>query len=669
MRKKSIKHLISKFNHLTVVAIALLGLGGLATVTTTSIKPSTVQAATKPQGPWLKKNGYATITKKYNMYSNFNWDIKTKSSANYQKTYKINGMYHHSNGSTYYSLYGGKSGKWYGYINANAAKVTNVKQGAVMSASGYATVMKKYDTWSSFSWAKKIPAATAYQKTYQIKRKYAYSDGRTFYSIYDYHGNWAGYINAAGVKTASGAQGAVMKMPAENYATVTNKNCNVWANFNWKLALAPQNNYRRTYQVKYYYNHFNGSKYYSLYKYHGQWIGYINATCTAISVNQPQGLPTSASGYATIVKKNYTVWSNFNWNEALSTAKNYWRTYKIKNYYNHANGSKYYSLFDNNNKLVGYINATGTKLTTNPQGVALAHEDQFQVVKTGYPIYKDWGLSTQSVTANNAYNKVYQTKALYGHVNGHQYYSVWNNGKWIGYIDAAAVKIKTVTELNKIENDLNTQGLSAWNAYRLTKGLRALDGNSALQSGVNVRAEEIATLFDHKRPNGHDPMKVANEMFGYQSMVINENITYSTYSSLAQIKSQGVANAMSAWEHSEGHNINLLTSTGNEGAMAFHISKENGVYVLYAVTQAAINSTKPQSYVAVSVHYVTAEGAQILKTDFRAKDGSTVKPETSVFQNVHGTIVKYVPVNPSQVYTVKDDGKGGCDIYVTVKRA
>lgn len=227
-------------------------------------------------GSWLSKTGYATIKKSnYNTYSDFSWKIKTKASSNYQRTYKVNGMYHHANGSTYYSIYGGSSGKWYGYINANAATVTTVKQGAVMATSGYATVTKKYDVWGSFNWTKKLSAASAYQKTYQIKNKYSYCDGRTFYSLYNGKGTWIGYINGAGVKISKNAQGTAIG--ASGKVKVVKHNYAIWSNFSWaKKSVTAAKSYNKTYTVKCYYNHVNGTKYDSVYS-GSKWIGYINA--------------------------------------------------------------------------------------------------------------------------------------------------------------------------------------------------------------------------------------------------------------------------------------------------------------------------------------------------------------------------------------------------------
>ena len=66
--------------------------------------------------------------------------------------------------------------------------------------------------------------------------------------------------------------------------------------------------YGKTYQVKCYYNHFNGSTYYSLYDNHGIWQGYINSTGEGASA---AGMAISSNKYVTINSKNYSIWQNF----------------------------------------------------------------------------------------------------------------------------------------------------------------------------------------------------------------------------------------------------------------------------------------------------------------------------------------------------------------------
>lgn len=521
------------------------------------------------------------------MYSSFNWSVKTDTEKNYHKTYKINGMYHHSNGSTYYSLYGGKSGKWYGYINADAVKVTKNKQGSVYGNKVYATVTKKYDAWGSFNWIKKTPASKAYEKTYEVKYQYSYCDGRTFYSIYGgKSGKWYGYINAAGVKTTESKEG--VELPATGYATVTKK-YDSWASFDWNKYRSGVENYQQTYLIGHKYSYSDGRTFYETWYYNPSFhnwyfAGYINAAGVKVTQN-PQGIALKASGYTTI--KTGQIDSNFAGKIAIDNNHAHEKTYKVNYFYNHSDGTKYYSLYDDKNRWVGYIDATKTTPSNNPQGIDFNSEDTVKVVKQGYPIYSNWDLTTQAINASNAYNQIYQTKYYNNHVNGKKYYQLYdinNSNKFIGYIDANAVQ----TDFSLLEANLGKSGLPAWNTYRKSKGLNTLNGPIALQRAVDLRAKELEQLFDHIRPNGGDWGDVAHDEFGYTGLVCNENIMWADFTSLNSIKTTGVTRAMTAWKNSSGHNANLLAKGMNDGAMGFHIKKySNNNYRLYAVTQGA----------------------------------------------------------------------------------
>ena len=68
-------------------------------------------------------------------------------------------------------------------------------------------------------------------KTVKATGKYSHVNGATYYSLYDNKNKWLGYINAAGVKTTSNAQGAYQAYG--KYVTLTKKNYTIWGNFNW----------------------------------------------------------------------------------------------------------------------------------------------------------------------------------------------------------------------------------------------------------------------------------------------------------------------------------------------------------------------------------------------------------------------------------------------------
>jgi len=117
----------------------------------------------------------------------------------------------------------------------------------------------------------------------------------------------------------------------------------------------------QTFLVKVRYEHLNGSVYYSLYDNQGKWYGYINATGTKVA-NNAGGVAISSNQSVTISSKNYSIWQNFSWKERNKSSNLHGQTFQVKVYYNHFNGSTYYSLYDSKGTWYGYINANGTKL-------------------------------------------------------------------------------------------------------------------------------------------------------------------------------------------------------------------------------------------------------------------------------------------------------------------
>ncbi|MEG0550559.1 MAG: DUF4430 domain-containing protein, partial [Vagococcus sp.] len=164
------------------------------------------------QGAYIKDGRYVTITKgNYDIWSNFGWKKRNFSGDLLNQTFQARGRYKHMNGATYYSLYNDK-GEWQGYINANATKVADGKQGAYISDGRYVTISKgNYDIWSNFNWKKRNSSKNVLNETFQVRGRYEHMNGATYYSLYNNKGEWQGYINANAAKVANGKQGAYIK--------------------------------------------------------------------------------------------------------------------------------------------------------------------------------------------------------------------------------------------------------------------------------------------------------------------------------------------------------------------------------------------------------------------------------------------------------------------------
>lgn len=163
---------------------------------------ATAVSKTKAEGDYISDGSYVKISKKnYDMWQNFGWKKKGNTNSYYGKVLKARGRYQHFNGSTYYSLYDSK-GKWYGYLNANAATKT-VAEGPYIQDNRYVKITKKnYDTYNSFKWNKRGISTNLEGQVLQVRARYEHFNGATYYSLYDDLGIWRGYINAGATAKA-----------------------------------------------------------------------------------------------------------------------------------------------------------------------------------------------------------------------------------------------------------------------------------------------------------------------------------------------------------------------------------------------------------------------------------------------------------------------------------
>ena len=119
-----------------------------------------------------------------------------------EKLYQAKGKYEHWNGSTYYSL-SDSTGKWIGYLNAEAATVAN-NQGGIWQSENKTIRMKSknYTLWQDLNFSKKKASSGNYMnKNIKVTGKYQHYNGATYYSLY-LNNTWIGYINATGVTNA-----------------------------------------------------------------------------------------------------------------------------------------------------------------------------------------------------------------------------------------------------------------------------------------------------------------------------------------------------------------------------------------------------------------------------------------------------------------------------------
>lgn len=405
------------------------------------VTSSSVEVTNNASGMPNKTDKYGTIlNSSYLLWKDMELKerIEDKQALN-QKTLLIKNEYHHFNGNIYYELYNNNN-EFLGFINQEDITLTEHRGGSYISTWKYATVTKKnYSLWQDFSFSQeRNNSSNFYQKTLLMKGEYHHFNGSTYYSVYDNQDNWLGYINKDGVTIGENRGG--IYIPAGKYVTLTKKAYPMWKNLDFSQE---KNNstqfYEQTMLAKGEYHHFNGSVYYSIYNNKNEWLGYLNKG--AVSVGSDRGGSYIPLGkYGTVSKKGYSLWNNFSFDkERNNTTRLNQQTFLIKGKYHHYNGSVYYSVYDIQDRWIGYANRDAIPLASGKEGNAVKANQTIAIPNNNYPIWQNFSWQKKNNT-NNVAKKKYTVKYQYHHFNGDIYSSVYDNNKWIGYLNQKGSK-------------------------------------------------------------------------------------------------------------------------------------------------------------------------------------------------------------------------------------
>lgn len=72
--------------------------------------------------------------------------------------------------------------------------------------------------------------------------------------------------------------------------------------------------------------------------------------------DQPWGNKKTLNQYMTVTKKNYKIYQDDKWHSNKNTTQYMNQTLKVKESYRHMNGSTYVTVYDNQNRCLGYVN-------------------------------------------------------------------------------------------------------------------------------------------------------------------------------------------------------------------------------------------------------------------------------------------------------------------------
>lgn len=333
--------------------------------------------------------------------------------------------------------------------------------------------------WQNFNWDIRADAKDYYGKPLKARGYYDHFNGNRYLSLYDNKGNWIGYVDEKATIKVKNQVGFYQTYG--NYVTVNVRNYDIWQNFNWKKRHKSFDYYGKSLQARGYYEHYNGNRYLSLYDSKGYWVGYINEKGTELS-NGQVGFYQSFGKYVTIQKNNYDLWQNFNWRSRTRSSKYLGKTLQARGYYEHYNGSRYLSVYDNKGYWVGYINQTAVSIAKGAQGLYKSYGKYVTITKKNYNSWQnfDWKKKYSDVSL---YQTTYLAQGEYQHYNGSRYLSLFDSrGKWHGYINANATSLaKSPKEkMNSVQKLLDKEYKSKnYGIYILSP----IDGSYAQKNG------------------------------------------------------------------------------------------------------------------------------------------------------------------------------------------
>ena len=292
-----------------------------------------------------------TVTKEkpYTLWKDFFYNEK-KGTTKQGQVYKAT-RYYDVNGARYYSLYKtNKDGKdeWQGYVNKNAIRELKAEK-----VNKVYVVNKDYTCWSNFYWTQKRGITKDYMnQAVNVKYQYTIGNGSRYYSVYDKDDRWLGYVNNNAFGTLKSVD-----MKDMNVTVTKEKPYTLWKDFLYKEKKGATK-HGQVYKATRYYD-VNGARYYSLYKTNkdgkDEWQGYVNK-------NAVRELKAEKVNKTKKVVKDYTLWSNFYWTKKRGTTKDYMnKKVMVKYQYTIGNGSRYYSIYDQNNRWLGYANANSCR--------------------------------------------------------------------------------------------------------------------------------------------------------------------------------------------------------------------------------------------------------------------------------------------------------------------
>lgn len=261
------------------------------------------------------------------------------------RVYKAENLYTDSLGGKYL-LIKDKNYQFIGFININDITEINA------TATNLSVQLKKDNIKHFRNLIEDVKTDTklSFNSYYKVKYTYRLPNNRIIYSLYDKNDKWQGYVLNKDVNE-------IKFEPFDERVEIIKNNYTVWGDFFGKKNLDTKSIYHKVFNAKGIYKDKNNNRtYLKIYDSKDNYLGILNINATEKVV------PQSFNKDVKIISTKYNFY-NFLFDTIRNKSQNYInKKLHSKCLYKLSNGKIYYSLYDNKDKWIGYIEKEAVKV-------------------------------------------------------------------------------------------------------------------------------------------------------------------------------------------------------------------------------------------------------------------------------------------------------------------
>lgn len=261
------------------------------------------------------------------------------------RVYKAENLYTDSIGGKYL-LIKDKNYQFIGFININDITEINA------TATNLSVQLKKENIKHFRNLFEDVKTDTklSFNSYYKVKYTYRLPNNRIIYSLYDKNDKWQGYVLNKDVNE-------IKFEPYDERVEIIKNNYTVWGDFFGKKNLDTKSIYHKVFNVKGIYKDKNNNRtYLKIYDSKDNYLGILNINATKKVV------PQSFNKDVKIISTKYNFY-HFLFDRVRNQSQNYInKKLHSKCLYKLSSGRVYYSLYDNKDKWIGYIEKEAVKV-------------------------------------------------------------------------------------------------------------------------------------------------------------------------------------------------------------------------------------------------------------------------------------------------------------------